>query len=241
MQKYPRPLETLRCPRCQQMQDLATQTCLLQMQELHPCHTWSEGERQPTQLCFYEQTEDGTYICRGDWAIHLATNNAQWACNACLVSGQAIPGQPWLQTWVDHRPYLAYWDRQKICRDCHTDFIFSAREQRYWYEELKFWVQSDAIHCLSCRRARREKKALQRQLQQQLALLDETNCQQLLHVASLALQDGSWNVATRCLSLVRRWLHERSGEQEEFEQWERLRRLLAEKRIASPGENKSAM
>lgn len=50
------------------------------------------------------------------------------------------------------RPRYCYVDMLKGCRTCGRDFIFFAREQQYWFEELGFWVDADCVHCPECRR-----------------------------------------------------------------------------------------
>jgi hypothetical protein len=63
-----------------------------------------------------------------------------------------------LQTWCDFTPYFAFIDARLTCRDCGRSFVFSAAEQRYWYETLKSWVQSRPKQCLACRRVRRARR-----------------------------------------------------------------------------------
>lgn len=82
----------------------------------------------------------------------------QWACDSCLQSGKAVIAHPEKQTFCDHPPFLAYFDSSKICSTCKEYFIFSAKEQAFWYETLKFWVQSEAKNCLICRKKAREGK-----------------------------------------------------------------------------------
>jgi len=48
------------------------------------------------------------------------------------------------------RPY--YVDMLKSCNDCSRAFIFYAREQRYWYETLGFYIDADCVRCVECRR-----------------------------------------------------------------------------------------
>jgi hypothetical protein len=76
-----------------------------------------------------------------------------------------MEGHPALQTWCDFMPYFAFIDAERMCEDCGQRFLFAATEQRYWYETLKFWVQSRPKHCLPCRRARRtrNREALEEQ------------------------------------------------------------------------------
>ena len=45
-----------------------------------------------------------------------------------------------------------YYDVERKCRDCHRMFIFFAAEQRYWYETLRFPIESDCVRCYPCRK-----------------------------------------------------------------------------------------
>jgi hypothetical protein len=58
-------------------------------------------------------------------------------------------------------PRLYYVDVARTCRSCQRPFIFSAREQRYWFETLHFWIDADCVQCVDCRR---ESRAVQRRL-----------------------------------------------------------------------------
>lgn len=42
-----------------------------------------------------------------------------------------------------------------ICRDCGQEFVFTASEQRFWYEEKHFYVDSCPKSCVVCRQAER--------------------------------------------------------------------------------------
>jgi hypothetical protein len=64
----------------------------------------------------------------------------------------AIPADPSKQNYsISPRKY--YVDTKKTCRDCGKYFIFFAEEQRYWYEELGFYVDADCVRCTECRHA----------------------------------------------------------------------------------------
>jgi hypothetical protein len=52
-----------------------------------------------------------------------------------------------------------YVDAVFPCRRCGAGFTFSAAEQRVWYEEYGFWIDSLPTHCLECRRLLRARKA----------------------------------------------------------------------------------
>ncbi|MFC1835514.1 zinc-ribbon domain containing protein [Thermodesulfobacteriota bacterium] len=49
-------------------------------------------------------------------------------------------------------PVTHYFDAKRLCRDCGKPFIFFAEEQKYWYEELGFPLDSDCIRCVVCRK-----------------------------------------------------------------------------------------
>jgi hypothetical protein len=63
-----------------------------------------------------------------------------------------------------HVPKYFYVDQPRICVQCHKSFVFSGKEQRYWYETLHFHFGSVPIRCLSCRKAQREETNLHAQL-----------------------------------------------------------------------------
>ena len=59
-----------------------------------------------------------------------------------------------------HNPKYFYIDEDHECIQCGKHFIFNAKEQKYWYETLKFNFSSIPIRCLQCRRERRSEHAL---------------------------------------------------------------------------------
>lgn len=127
------------CPCCKKPRDLVAGTPLLALED--------ELRRQ-----------NADPLCRPvGWSFEAArAGRLQWACNQCLERGRAIRGTPAIQTFCDYEPYFAYFDVELRCEDCEKQFLFSAREQQFWYERLKFWVQSRPKQC---RRARRQRLA----------------------------------------------------------------------------------
>jgi hypothetical protein len=177
--------KVLECPCCGKQRNVITATPLMRIQEtfVHDClpDKWAELYAEGS---FYH------------WS------GMQWACNQCIRMNRVIVGKPGLQTFCDWPPYLAYFDKTYSCTDCHTKFIFSAKEQQYWYEELKFWVQSYPRQCLACRRKRREKNVAAQTLQKKLEQL-ELHLQEPLHlldIASLYLKIGSYHKAVEYVS-----------------------------------------
>jgi hypothetical protein len=53
-------------------------------------------------------------------------------------------------------PESAYYSMKLRCERCGEDFWFSANEQRVWYEEWGFWIDSVPRRCVTCRRLLRE-------------------------------------------------------------------------------------
>lgn len=60
-------------------------------------------------------------------------------------------------------PRYWYVDAFFRCDRCGSKFVFSAAEQRVWYEEYGFWVDSIPRHCVPCRRELRDLKAARRE------------------------------------------------------------------------------
>jgi len=76
---------------------------------------------------------------------------------------------------------------------CAQDYLFSAEEQRFWYETPGFFVQSAPMQCPDCRREIRKKKQAQRTLQALLPLAPDCSWQQLEEVAQAAAVSGARN------------------------------------------------
>lgn len=67
-----------------------------------------------------------------------------------LFISSAIPADTSKQNYtVLPREY--YVDILKLCRGCKRRFIFFAKEQKHWFEELGFFVDADCVRCTQCR------------------------------------------------------------------------------------------
>jgi hypothetical protein len=51
-----------------------------------------------------------------------------------------------------------YVDRLVVCRNCGTEEVWPAERQKWWYEEAKGNINTQAVLCRSCRAAERERK-----------------------------------------------------------------------------------
>jgi len=126
-----------------------------------------------------------------EWSLWSGHNPVRWACTQCLESGRAIPADPSRQLFCDWPPYLAYFDIGHRCSDCGEKFVFTKHEQRFWYEELGFWVQSRPKQCAACRQKRRTTTVANTRLQHAIAELDPQNSEHLAKVSQLYLDVGS--------------------------------------------------
>ena len=55
-----------------------------------------------------------------------------------------------------------YVDATLRCNSCGGEYLFSANEQKAWYEDFGFYVDSFPDQCKTCRRDQRNLKALDR-------------------------------------------------------------------------------
>jgi hypothetical protein len=72
--------------------------------------------------------------------------------------GSAVRAEPEKQN-CSICPRYWYVDTIFPCERCGGEFAFTAAEQRVWYEEYGFWIDSLPKHCLACRRGLRDLKA----------------------------------------------------------------------------------
>jgi hypothetical protein len=55
-------------------------------------------------------------------------------------------------------PESTYCSMQLSCERCNQSFWFTANEQKLWYEQWGFWIDSVPNECAACRRITRETK-----------------------------------------------------------------------------------
>jgi Probable zinc-ribbon domain len=79
-----------------------------------------------------------------------------------------------------------YFDLERECNDCKRLFIFFAEEQKYWYEELGFGLDSLCTRCIDCRK-KQQAIAQQRKIYESLIHLADKNEQQILDMAHACL------------------------------------------------------
>ena len=55
-------------------------------------------------------------------------------------------------------PPVFYYDIEFNCKDCGTLQIWTAKQQKWWYEEAGGYFFSGALRCRDCRENERERK-----------------------------------------------------------------------------------
>lgn len=76
----------------------------------------------------------------------------------------AVRGDITKQNFCLETPYYFYVDKRNTCIQCRQEFLFSAQEQKYWYESLGFSQNSLAVRCKVCRRQRRSEASIRHQV-----------------------------------------------------------------------------
>lgn len=84
-------------------------------------------------------------------------------------------------------PRSIYVDIQKICINCGKWFLFFAKEQKYWYETLGFYVDADYIKCSDCRYKEHEIKKLFNRYEE-LLKCDSRSDQETSELKNIALE-----------------------------------------------------
>ena len=120
---------------------------------------------------------------------YFSSCSNRWACDECLKIDKAIKANYLEQMYCIWQPHMAYVDQERECRTCDLKFTFTKHEQKFWYEELRFWVTSDAVNCKKCRIDKRDRKErisqAQKEISEFLPNFDKWNVEHLKRVIHL--------------------------------------------------------
>lgn len=83
-------------------------------------------------------------------------------------------------------PVTHYFDLERQCWDCKRRFIFFALEQKHWFEELGFTLESDCIRCAACRKLQ-QGLAQKRELYETLFHVEDRTVEQTLQMVDCCL------------------------------------------------------
>ena len=96
-----------------------------------------------------------------------------------------------------------YVDAAFHCSRCGQSFVFTADEQKYWYEQLKFWIDSIPMECGKCRKELRELRALQQEYDRDIAsaMSKSTSVDQKERLAAVieAIETGGVTLAAKVI------------------------------------------
>lgn len=59
---------------------------------------------------------------------------------------------------------LYYMDKAFTCRDCGSEELWTAKQQKWWYEVAKGNINSTAVRCRACRRREQARRAEARRI-----------------------------------------------------------------------------
>lgn len=72
-------------------------------------------------------------------------------------------------------PRGIYVDIEETCEVCSRPFIFFAKEQKHWFENLGFWVDAHCTRCTECRKKDQEIRLMQKRYQALVGSKDRTS------------------------------------------------------------------
>ncbi|MCV6637453.1 zinc-ribbon domain containing protein [Candidatus Albibeggiatoa sp. nov. NOAA] len=116
--------------------------------------------------------------------------NCHYAHLKCFPE-TAIPANIEKQKY-GYDPRILYVDVVEHCKVCGRPFIFFAKEQQYWFEELGFWVDAHCTKCCDCRAKDHAIKTMLHKYEKLVKKLDksETETRQLKQIALELYQQG---------------------------------------------------
>ncbi|MFH0130672.1 zinc-ribbon domain containing protein [Variovorax sp. VaC1] len=120
-----------------------------------------------------------------------------------------------------------YVARPFVCRDCGAQEVWTAKQQKWWYEVAHGHIDSSAVRCLACRRVRRERlrstgpgaNLLGEQTNRLRALGQARPNEKAVAEVEAALQSKWWSLRVVAIQTMARW--------GDAEQVERLKAMVA--------------
>jgi hypothetical protein len=150
-------------------------------------------------------------------AARLAKDDAARDVGA-LMAGRPVPGMAladlevlkrYNHTWSPPRYYL---DRAFTCRDCGAEEVWTAKQQKWWYEIVHAPIDSVAVRCRACRRVRRAQLAahegadlLGEQTRHLRALGAQAPTTEAQAEVDAALQSKWWGLRVVAIETLGRW------------------------------------
>jgi hypothetical protein len=96
-------------------------------------------------------------------ATAKATAFARRPANTAVVNASLLaPNNSYGAPLFQQRGY--YEDVEFTCVDCGLDQVWTAHQQKWWYEVARGYVYTTATRCRACRRRERERSAAARRI-----------------------------------------------------------------------------
>ena len=79
-------------------------------------------------------------------------------------------------------PTYFYLDQALDCVQCEQAFVFTAKEQKQWFEEMKVHIRTRCLRCPACRARRHSKRVLQRNLSEAMTDFEKEPDNELINL-----------------------------------------------------------
>ena len=93
------------------------------------------------------------------WYRHRGGSDDAWRQILEPLPETFLRGDASQQTFGMGGPIEVFGPLERTCRDCDETFLFTAAEQKHWYETLRFNIDATAVRCLPCRKVIQHQRA----------------------------------------------------------------------------------
>ena len=91
-------------------------------------------------------------VASGEGISEATVRASYWGYHDAVLYPESAIVADWRRQNFSTFPRGTYVDLRERCRDCGREFLFFAREQKHWYEELGFYVDARCVRCPACRK-----------------------------------------------------------------------------------------
>ena len=153
----------------------------------------------------------------GKLAALLSGQDARHLVAGARLAGMELADQDVLARYNNTYGLLPtfYVDLAFTCRDCGIEEVWTAKQQKWWYEVIHGHIDSTAVRCRACRRAYREQRQpanageganLLRERTQRLRTLGTANPNaEALAEIDAALESKWWSLRVVAIETMGRW------------------------------------
>jgi len=155
--------------------------CCREIKKISHCKHLQKWRKQHENLKLHSSLDSYLDEDQEEWI--------RWSCDKCLVDGKSIMANPEKQNYTGFVfPYLVYFDIERICKACKSEYIYTKEEQRFWYEDISGFVWSRASKCIDCRKLDQSYRRINTKLSYLINCLDESDKDSLIEIIELYLK-----------------------------------------------------